>query len=242
MSVRVLSSDHFGVAQKRRRSVFIGNKLGLENIFPKPTHANEPIIIKEAFLDMTFDGIKYNHDIKTAQIRNELEKKRIKKIPEGKSIRYKKDEIAHLPPKLRFDVNWDTIEEGRFREKRLNRLDRNKVSPTIMTSRYTYYHPTQSRYLTAREAASIQSFPNDFIFEGTISQQWIQIGNAVPPLLGKAIGGAILETYKKKKKAKLASYATVEELIAVVRAHAFDYKKNRIRKKERYYKFLLIMI
>lgn len=232
MSVRVLSSDHFGVAQKRRRSVFIGNNLGLENIFPKPTHANEPIIIKEAFLDMTFDGIKHNHDIKTAQIRNELEKKRIKKIPEGKSIRYKKDEIAHLPPKLRFDVNWDTIEEGRFREKRLNRLDRNKVSPTIMTSRYTYYHPTQSRYLTAREAASIQSFPNDFIFEGTISQQWRQIGNAVPPLLGKAIGYAILETYKKKKKAKLASYATVEELIAVVRAHAFDYKKTESEKKK----------
>ena len=46
MSVRVLSSDHFGVAQKRRRSVFIGNNLGLENIFPKPTHANEPITIK----------------------------------------------------------------------------------------------------------------------------------------------------------------------------------------------------
>ena len=69
-----------------------------------------------------------------------------------------------------------------------------------MTGRHTYYHPTEPRYLTAREAASIQSFPNDFIFEGTISQQWRQIGNAVPPLLGKAVGKAIVKTYKEKRK------------------------------------------
>jgi len=94
-----------------------------------------------------------------------------------------------------------------------------------MTSRHTYYHPTQPRHLTAREAAAIQSFPNDFIFDGTITQQWRQIGNAVPPLLGKAIGNAILKTYKEQKKSKLLHYDSIEELIAVVRAHAFDYKK-----------------
>ena len=54
-----------------------------------------------------------------------------------------------------------------------------------MTGRHTYYHPTKPRYLTAREAAAIQSFPNDFVFEGTVSQQWRQIGNAVPPLLAR---------------------------------------------------------
>ena len=68
---------------------------------------------------------------------------------------------------------------------------------------------------------------------GTVSQQWRQIGNAVPPLLGKAIGKAIVRTYKEKKKAELLSKYSVDELIAVVRAHAFDYKKIEAEKKIR---------
>jgi len=233
MSVRVLSADHYGVSQRRRRSIFIGNKIGIENFFPKPTHLNNPRTVNDAFSDMRFDDVEHNHDIEAAQIKNVLEKKRIMKIPEGKSIRYEKDELDYLPTELRFGVDWNTIEESRFREKKLNRLDRKSLSPTIMTGRHTYYHPTEPRYLTAREAASIQSFPNDFIFEGTISQQWRQIGNAVPPLLGKVIGKAILRSYKEAKKTKLQSYDSVDELIAVVRAHAFDYKKIESEKKIR---------
>ena len=53
-------------------------------------------------------------------------------------------------------------------------------------------HPKLPRVLTAREMARLQSFPDDFIFEGNKSKQLIQIGNAVPPLLGKAIGLAVL--------------------------------------------------
>ena len=223
MSVRVLSADHFGVPQKRRRSIFIGNRLAIENIFPTPTHAGKPRTVADAFFHMKFDGIEHNHDTNIAKIKNKIEKQRIMHIPEGKSVRYEKDEVEYLPPKLRFDVDWSKIDESRFREAKLNRLDRKIPSPTIMTGRYTYYHPTEPRYLTVREAAAIQSFPNDFIFEGTISQQWRQIGNAVPPLLGKAIGNAILRSYKEQKKLKDVSHISVKELIGAVRAHAFDY-------------------
>ena len=52
-------------------------------------------------------------------------------------------------------------------------------------------HPKLPRVLTAREMARIQSFPDDFIFEGKKAKQLVQIGNAVPPLLGKAVGLAI---------------------------------------------------
>ena len=52
-------------------------------------------------------------------------------------------------------------------------------------------HPLLSRVLTAREMARLQSFPDDFIFIGPKNKQLVQIGNAVPPLLGKAIGIAI---------------------------------------------------
>ena len=55
-----------------------------------------------------------------------------------------------------------------------------------------FIHPTQARTITPREAARIQSFPDDFIFAGPISKKFRQIGNAVPPLLSKAIGDSLL--------------------------------------------------
>ncbi len=58
-------------------------------------------------------------------------------------------------------------------------------------------HPKLPRVLTAREMARLQSFPDDFIFEGKKAKQLVQIGNAVPPLLGKAIGLAVIHGLKE---------------------------------------------
>ena len=119
-------------------------------------------------------------------------------------------------------MDWSEVTENhRLREMQYHRLDRKKVSPTIMTGRYTYYHPTEDRHLTAREAAAIMSFPNEFVFEGTLSQQWRQIGNAVAPLLGMALGEAIYEAGKKKKKAKTTQPR-------IVKGKAFDYKNEML--------------
>ena len=57
-------------------------------------------------------------------------------------------------------------------------------------------HPIKSRAMTPREIARIQTFPDDFIFEGSKSNQLVQIGNAVPPLMAKAIGLAINKSYE----------------------------------------------
>lgn len=61
-----------------------------------------------------------------------------------------------------------------------------------------YIHPTQTRSLTPREAARIQSFPDDFVFCGSPSDQWIQIGNAVAPMLAEAIARTFLQTLTAK--------------------------------------------
>ena len=60
-------------------------------------------------------------------------------------------------------------------------------------------HPLLPRVMTPRELAALQSFPDDFIFLGSKKWQLVQIGNAVPPLLAKAIGLAIIESIKQKE-------------------------------------------
>ncbi len=80
---------------------------------------------------------------------------------------------------------------------RLKRLVLNQPSWTVIAhigmDGYMYIHPTENRTLSVREAARIQSFPDDFEFIGNQQQTYVQVGNAVPPLLGKAIGESIKE-------------------------------------------------
>jgi DNA (cytosine-5)-methyltransferase 1 len=81
-----------------------------------------------------------------------------------------------------------------FHDK-IKRLSRKKPSWTVMAhlhkDGYMYIHPTQSRSITVREAARLQSFPDRFIFMASRTSQFIQVGNAVPPLLAKAVATVV---------------------------------------------------
>jgi len=223
---RVLTSSHYGVPERRRRTIFLGNRKGYAVNWPEQAYDGKGLparTVGDALRDLTSsDGEIYNHDVEAAKVLDETDFARIKRIPEGCGIRYEEDEEAYLPKELKMGVNWKTIDEGRFRQTKYQRLDRKEPSPTIMTGRYSYYHPTEHRFITAREAAAIQSFPNDFVFEGTVSQQWRQIGNAVPPLMAKALGESILETDREKTEPNVETMA----MISHVRKHAFNYKEG----------------
>ena len=56
-----------------------------------------------------------------------------------------------------------------------------------------YIHPSQARGLTPREAARVQSYPDDFFFQGSLTKTYQQIGNSVPPLLAREIGSRIIK-------------------------------------------------
>lgn len=233
LDVKVLSSENYGVPERRRRTIILGSKTNREIIFPKMT--TKIATVGDALKTLkSNDGKIYNHDINLAQIKSALDLSRIACIPEGKGIRYEIDEKTYFKSKkLKLGVNWPLLREKRFRQTKFQRLDRKKPGPTIMTHRHNYFHPIENRYLTQREAAAIQSFPNDFKFSGTLSAQWRQIGNAVPPLLGKAIGESLIQMNevkdsKIKKQTKVKQSKIAEELVMNVRRKAFVYKELTI--------------
>lgn len=221
MDARVLSAEEFGVPEKRRRTIIMGVKDG-ECIFPVASHGtrakSKAVTVKEAFKNLKAkDGKIYNHNVKMAEVKKVEDRERLKLIPPGRGIRYQEDEKEFLPKKLWFGVDWKTLRENRFRQTRLQRLPWNEPSPTILTARTSYYHPVEPRYLTPREAAACQSFPNDFIFHGSQTAVFRQIGNAVPPLLARALGEVVKEiTFKKGKSKK-------KEISSIVGKNAFHY-------------------
>ena len=119
----------------------------------------------------------YNH---MARYNNERDIKIFSKLPQGSDSTHKSIQDI-MPYKKRNKI---------FKDKYF-KLHNHKVSKTITSHMKfdcnMYIHPTQARGLTPREAARIQSFPDNYFFEGTKSQCYSQIGNAVPPLLSKYI-------------------------------------------------------
>lgn len=202
MDARVLSAEEFGVPEKRRRAIIMGVKGG-ECLFPEVTHGKRSKknvrTVSDALKNLKArNGQTYNHDVKAAQIKKTEDRERLKFIPAGKGIRYQEDELNYLPKKLRYGIDWNTLREKRFRQTRLQRLPLSEPSPTILTARTSYYHPVEARYLTPREAAACQSFPNDFIFHGSQTAIFRQVGNAVPPGLAEALGQVIKKIEFKK--------------------------------------------
>jgi DNA (cytosine-5)-methyltransferase 1 len=233
LDIRVLSSNHYGVPEVRRRVIILGNNQKCKNYYPDKEFANHNEVnlkfkpcrtVGWAFDNkLEFYNKKHNHDVEGASIKSNIESARIQCIPEGKSIRYERDELAYLiEDDLKLGVNWKEMSEKRFREAKYARLDRSKPSPTIVTNRKMYYHPTENRYLTAREAAALQSFPPKYKFAGPLSKQWTQIGNAVPPLMAEAIGKSIIKTHQNKRKKVNAQKIDIDQ----VRSYAFKYDKD----------------
>lgn len=169
INLTVLNSADYGVPQFRKRVIFIGNRIGKTNYHPKPLY-NETNYVTlgqgiERFMEME-ENIGINHIFPR---HTEEMKKRLALVPEGKSLYKNYSDAWKKSP-------WD------------------KPSCTVKENHGgTNIHPKLPRCLTPRELAALQSFPDDFIFKGSKKWQLVQIGNAVPPLMGKAIGLAIFK-------------------------------------------------
>ena len=206
-----LNAAEYGVPQNRRRAVIIG-KRG-ESILAMPSPNRHAVLIWDAISDLAYldsgEGIEcdsyryppqseyqkvlricseklYNHKVTR---HSDLAIERLKMIPPNSGKEVLPEE--HLTKSI-YSGTW-------------TRMGQDELSVTITTrfdtpSSGKFTHPYLHRAITVREAARIQSFPDTFRFIGTKGSQMKQVGNAVPPLLAKAIASVIMEDITGREK------------------------------------------
>lgn len=196
----ILSASDYGVPQKRQRNFFVmirdGDKFDFSCL---------PIIDNEVTVEDAI-GELYLHEDSTSdapfflKTQADTEYRKYLRAKDGSvpnhEVRYPAEKVQHRISFVPQGGNWQDVPEELWPNDRKNRhssaykrLDVTKPSCTIDTgnNHSNYFHPLYNRIPTVREAARLQSFPDDFVFVGNRSEQYRQVGNAVPPLLAKVI-------------------------------------------------------
>lgn len=175
---QVVCAADYGVPQMRYRVLFIGTRKDLNvnpSFPPKQFTKEEYATVGDAIMDLV--GKENNFPNHVPMKHNSVVTKRIACIREGEGI-----PEEGLPEDVakgsRSDYVDNTIKNFSHVYKRLSRT---KPATTMVPGHNAFpLHPTENRSLTVREAARIQTFPDDVVFEGTRQDQCIQVGNAVP--------------------------------------------------------------
>ncbi len=204
--LRKINAANYGVPQHRKRVIAIGG-FGWDPMFPEPTHrafgapgsSREfrslppcPVlgdVLAEFPSPMKSPpGIPQGHY--TREI-SEIDRKRFSLLKPGQSMKHLPSELWHDSYQRRA---YRRVKDGTPTERRggppfgLRRLNAVQPSKAITSGAISeFVHPSENRFLTLRECARIQTFPDDYLFAGTISQIILQIGNAVPPTLAQAV-------------------------------------------------------
>ncbi|WP_145028455.1 DNA cytosine methyltransferase [Paenibacillus sp. Y412MC10] len=213
----IINAAHFGAPQLRERLVLIGVKKSIMG--NKPVSLPDPIITDPNRFYKVEDAIKDLEEIEPFSTMEE-DQPRNKEISRYTNplLQYlcgnTNTVLNHIMTDTtttaleRFKVlepgqNFHDLDEsykqtysdpGRTQNTVYLRLDYQAPSGTVLNVRKSMWiHPRKNRAISIREAARLQTFPDNFVFEGSKDSQYQQIGNAVPPLLGRALAEQILK-------------------------------------------------
>lgn len=207
VSDRVLVASDYGVPQNRHRYFMVGNRHGITFTFPDKHDTKYTVEDAISDLPILDNGQKLNIGdyIKTVENCSEYAKIMRNGVtqPTQNWVSRNADYVLERYKYIHQGENWQAIPD----ELMQNYTDKSKChsgiykrlcadQPSVVISNYRknmLIHPYQHRGLSVREAARLQSFPDSFIFEGTLMHIQQQIGNAVPPFLAKAVFEKILE-------------------------------------------------
>lgn len=223
VAYKVLLASDYGVPQNRERVIIIGTRhdLGLQPRHPDPLELDHKITVDEAISDLpqiqACQGSEVmEYPIEPQNDYQQLMRNNMQYVTNHIAMNHTRRLIARFeaikPGQSLVDV-WEdhgAVKRGAPNEKSNIKFSQNnqrlfgdQPAPTIAASfQSNFIHPHLNRNFTAREGARLQSFPDDFIFEGMRTKmswekglsQYQQIGNAVPVLMAKAIGDCICQT------------------------------------------------
>lgn len=193
----VVNAADYGVPQTRERVVFLGSRDGRDVRIPAPTHSRDGEDGLPRWRTLR-DALAGLHDTQPTYTRLSPFKRRyMERIPEGGNWR-------DLPTRSQRIALGGAYESWGGRSGFFRRLAWDRPAPALTTrpdSKATMHcHPTETRPLSIREYARVQQFPDDWEFVGSVPQQYVQIGNAVPVGLGEALGRALLAAADTRRK------------------------------------------
>lgn len=224
---RILNALSFGVAQQRKRLIFIGNKFGIDNkkIFDDIEENTKGIstqTLHDAIGDLpelealriknatNYESgehgyiIRAMNEYKENDYLSRINNKQTPKFIYNHKARYNNDRDIEIftrldqgdksdDPKIA-DIMPYTNRNDIFKDKYF-KLIYNQPCKTITAHMKfdcnMYIHPTQARGLTPREAARVQTYPDDYYFKGSFTKTYMQIGNSVPPLMAQGIAEVV---------------------------------------------------
>lgn len=197
VSYKIVYSPDYGIPQKRKRLVLLASKLGDISLIPQTHNIENYITVRQTISDLPeIEAGEYdkNDPLHKARKLTEINLKRIKSTSEGGSWKEWPEELV---------LNCFKKNTGKTYGSVYGRMKWDEPSPTMTThctglGNGRFGHPTQNRAISLREAALFQTFPTNYKFYKSIETYnpsiiCRQIGNAVPPLLGKIIAKSIKE-------------------------------------------------